>query len=409
VHALAEEPNRSVLAAAADMAARSDDTSVTVNDAKSFNVFLAFRKGLGQKSSSLKTACFNFLLVLSYVGIGIAVFHNVEDKDCEDDKNTYHNYGNADGTCRWSVVDTIYFCTVTMSTVGYGDFSPSTPGTKVFTIIWILVGIIFVFSAIATTVGQLIHPIGNKGRELLERLFPQIEVDLNGNGEVDYKKPRHWTIYYSKNLLPLLLIVVVAQLACAGVFLAFEDWDYGDAVYHCLVTATTVGYGDMSITTDGGKLWAVFHIIISVSLLGDLIATLDELRDERRAVLAKVAQLTRKLDSKLLKDLMETAIKLRPKVVRDGKGLTEFEFVLGMLLQLKVIEWGQVRPFIDKFRTFDMDGTGRVGQNDLDMMVRGDEQKAPTMDIASRQLDTKALHETSSTTGSAKLSVSETI
>ena len=52
----------------------------------------------------------------------------------------------------------------------------------------------------------------------------------------------------------------------------------------------------------------------------------------------QVAQLTRKLDSKLLNDLMQTAIKLRPNVVRDGKGLTEFEFVLGMLLELKVIE-----------------------------------------------------------------------
>ena len=60
------------------------------------------------------------------------------------------------------------------------------------------------------------------------------------------------------------------------------------------------------------------------------------------------------------------------------------------LLELQVVEWGQVHPFIHKFRTFDMDGTGRVGENDLEMMVRGEEQKAPTMDIASRQLDTNS-------------------
>lgn len=255
-----------------------------------------------------------------------------------------------------------------------------------FTIIWILIGIMVVFSAVATSVGKLIHPLGNRGRQLLERFFPQIPVDLNGDGTIDYMKPRHWTIYYSKNLLPLLLIVITVQLACAGVFLAFEDWSYGDAVYHCLVTATTVGYGDISITTDSGKLWATFHIIISVSLLGDLIATLDELRDERRAVLAKVAQLTRKLDSQLLADLMQTAIDLRPNLARDGEGVTELEFVLGMLIKLEIVEWGKVRPFIQKFRSFDYDGTGRLGQNDLDMMTRGEARKPANMNVASRSL-----------------------
>ena len=57
----------------------------------------------------------------------------------------------------------------------------------------------------------------------------------------------------------------------------------------------------------------------------------------RALCMVQVAQLNRKLDSKLLNDLMETAVKLRPEVVRDGKGLTEFEFVLGMLLELKVV------------------------------------------------------------------------
>jgi len=352
-------------------------------DRPTINVFVAFRNGFGFRGNQLRALSISTMLSVAYVGIGTAVYHFVETKDCED------AVGNV-VTCRWSVVDAIYFCTVTMSTVGYGDFSPSTPGTKVFTIIWILVGIMFVFSAVATTVGQLIHPLGNKGRQLLENLFPQIPVDLNGDGVVDFMKPRHWTIYYSKNLLPLLLIVIAAQLACAGVFLAFEDWSYGDAVYHCLVTATTVGYGDMSISTDGGKLWATFHIIISVSLLGDLIATLDELRDERRALLAKVAQLTRKLDSQLLADLMQTAIDLRPNLIRDGEGVTELEFVLCMLIKLEIVEWGKVRPFIQKFRSFDYDGTGRLGQNDLDMMARGEARKPPNMDIAGRSLSSTA-------------------
>jgi len=34
----------------------------------------------------------------------------------------------------WSIVDAIYFSVMTMSTVGYGDFAPSTPYTRSF--IW---------------------------------------------------------------------------------------------------------------------------------------------------------------------------------------------------------------------------------------------------------------------------------
>ena len=40
-------------------------------------------------------------------------------------------------------------CVQTMSTVGYGDYSPSLPETKIFVIFMIFFGIIFVFSKVA--------------------------------------------------------------------------------------------------------------------------------------------------------------------------------------------------------------------------------------------------------------------
>ena len=41
----------------------------------------------------------------------------------------------------WSWLDSLYFCVITLSTVGYGDFDPSTPGSKVFTMIYIFMGL----------------------------------------------------------------------------------------------------------------------------------------------------------------------------------------------------------------------------------------------------------------------------
>lgn len=40
----------------------------------------------------------------------------------------------------WSVLDAVYFCVVTMATVGYGDFAPRTQVGKVFTIVYVLIG-----------------------------------------------------------------------------------------------------------------------------------------------------------------------------------------------------------------------------------------------------------------------------
>lgn len=40
-----------------------------------------------------------------------------------------------------SWLDAIYFCVVTLATVGYGDIVPKTPLGKIFTVFYILIGI----------------------------------------------------------------------------------------------------------------------------------------------------------------------------------------------------------------------------------------------------------------------------
>src|SRR4051812_11936925 len=41
----------------------------------------------------------------------------------------------------WKWIDSLYFCVITLATVGYGDLSPDRPITKLFTVFYLLIGI----------------------------------------------------------------------------------------------------------------------------------------------------------------------------------------------------------------------------------------------------------------------------
>ncbi len=41
----------------------------------------------------------------------------------------------------WAIVDAVYFCAMSLATVGYGDVVPETDAGKLFTTVYVLVGI----------------------------------------------------------------------------------------------------------------------------------------------------------------------------------------------------------------------------------------------------------------------------
>lgn len=50
----------------------------------------------------------------------------------------------------WSIIDSLYFSTTTLTTVGLGDFHPVTAPGKIFTIIYIFSGIGIILAFVST-------------------------------------------------------------------------------------------------------------------------------------------------------------------------------------------------------------------------------------------------------------------
>ena len=88
-----------------------------------------------------------FIYATVIITIGTALFHWLEDR---------------------SWLDSFYFVVITLTTIGYGDFSPTTPATKLITIFYGLNGVILLlmlFDVVRTIRGWT---IGSGGKERLK-------------------------------------------------------------------------------------------------------------------------------------------------------------------------------------------------------------------------------------------------
>jgi dipeptide/tripeptide permease len=81
---------------------------------------------------------------------------------------------------KWSVVDALYFCVTTLTTVGFGNPAPTTDAGKLFTVLFVLSG-----------VGMFLAVINGIGRAAVKTQVERMDRRRGGGGDVAAKLARY--------------------------------------------------------------------------------------------------------------------------------------------------------------------------------------------------------------------------
>lgn len=215
-----------------------------------------------QSSSIIRQA---MCLLAMYLCVGVAIYS--------------FNRDHFSGIETHPVVDALYFCIVTMCTIGYGDIAPLTPLTKVFACVFVLVGFGFIDILLSGLVNFVLDVQENMILTGLQMGATGREGFSARNYIVDVVKGR----MRIRLKVGLALGVVVLCIGIGSLVLYFvEGLDWVDSIYLSVMSVTTVGYGDRAFKTLPGRLFAAIWLLFSTLMVARAFLYLAEARINRR-------------------------------------------------------------------------------------------------------------------------------
>lgn len=297
--------------------------------------FAAGFVGFYDSRVALNLALVNFAI---YLGLGVLAFCFLFEK--------------------WTVIDALYFGVVTFTTIGYGDLHPTTDEGRLFTIFFALygIGILGLFLGVlgeklVETHESMMKGARRRNRQMITNLLTPRQSVMHGM----QKKQTKSAIGFAWNLVKIEAPIVGLVLAFALMIGHFEKWSFVKTIYYGVISATTVGYGDVAPSMQSMRCFCVLFLPLAVAVFCEVLGRIAGAYVEYRIDKREQAYLARKLTARDL-EAMDAS--------RDGK-VSWGEFLVFMLKAMDKVEEDDLVELRRAFDRLDKGGDNALDRNDL--------------------------------------------
>ncbi|RVE66372.1 hypothetical protein OJAV_G00106670 [Oryzias javanicus] len=126
----------------------------------------------------------------------------------------------------WKFTSSAVFAATVVTTIGYGNMSPSTWGGQIFCVFFALFGIPLNV-VVLNKVGKYMLSLERNISDFLQRKL---------GGKTCIRFFIHLVSYICGTVFFFVVPMVVFKL--------YEGWEYSQAIYYCFITLSTIGFGD---------------------------------------------------------------------------------------------------------------------------------------------------------------------
>lgn len=250
---------------------------------------------------------------------------------------------------KWSFVESLYFTLVLLTTVGYGDMAPTTPAGKMFTAIFALCGVFVIGLALGVVGSELVD---KEIDVLIEKASPDKSISKQSSSLYDSSR--------KVGQICWLVIRILSPIFIGALIIAYlEGWPWYDALYYTIITATTVGLGDLSPTSERSEACAILFIPLAVAAMAHILDECSTFvmkrRREKHSQKLRTLQLT---EGDL--DVLDTEM--------DGQ-VSRLEYVVFMLKAMGKVDEHLLNELHAQFAVLDATKDGVLTKSDLEQRV----------------------------------------